>query len=253
MSLSEGVSNSTISGNLSPYNSTADGNRMKWGASSVMVMVILILTVLLSVPGNGAVIWVTGFKMKSKVQTVCFLNLAVTDLMYCLFLPFLMVQASQFLSDNIRNLPWVFIMPFMPLNAFASIYLLCLISIYRCLAITWPSVIWVVFIFGLPAVIMITCYAFVGWRLHGDRFVKSKKPVCLIMTAVTAFVICWLPITFYQPSPYGALNPLIYVFAGSDFRQVFRRSLFASLRLAFDEQELNGETQNRNLTSNRNI
>ncbi|XP_072102757.1 N-formyl peptide receptor 3-like [Mobula birostris] len=282
---------------------------MEWGAPSVMSMVILILTFLLGVPGNGAVIWVTGFKMKGNAHTVCFLNLAVANLTFCLFLPFLMADTTQLrVSESLS----VFIRSIMFLSVFASIYLLFLISIYRCLAILRPIwfqqhlsfacvrvtcfmvwitaiamclplffprylseriIIWTIFIFGLPSVIMITCYSLVGWRLHGNRFAKARKPIRLIVTAVSTFVICCLPVTLCTllrnfsesvsrdwliftealASFNSSLNPFVYVFASSNFRQVIRRSLFASLLLAFTEHELKGETQNRNPTSNTNV
>ncbi|XP_062891245.1 C3a anaphylatoxin chemotactic receptor-like [Mobula hypostoma] len=318
MSFSEGVPSSTLAGNLSSHNSTADGNRMEWGAPSVISMVIFTLTFLLGVPGNGAVIWVTGFKMKSKIHTVCFLNLALADLIYCLTLPFRMVNTSLSYSGHEAYFSWKFLGTLIFLNAAASIYLLSLISICRCLAITRPtwlqqnlSFTWVraacfgvwilafvmclpvlllrdlekemavlnpfcfVFIFCLPFVIMISCYSLVGWRLRGNRFVKSKKPVHLIITVVVTFMICWIPkvvcdlvSTLSTPIPRdwslftaalasfnSALNPLIYVFAGREFRQVFRHSLLASLRLALAEQRLELETlaQTRKLTSNANF
>ncbi|XP_062891248.1 C3a anaphylatoxin chemotactic receptor-like [Mobula hypostoma] len=307
MSLSEGVCNLTFTGNPCPNNFAAGGFRMEWRAPSVMTIVILIVTVLLGVPGNGAVIWVTGFKMKSNVWNVCFLNLAVADLIYCLCLPLYIILQLECVYF------WLLVLPTMFLVAFASLYLLCLISIYRCLAITRPiwfqqhlsipwvrvtcfvvwviaivifmlvilsrcffkcALIWVTFTFALPPlVIMIIFYALVGWRLQGARFAESRKPIRLIVTAIAAFMICWLPSVLYalishdcmlQPSDWyiltealasfnSALNPFIYVFASSDFRQVFRRSLFASLQLAFTEHEPKRETENRNPTSNTNV
>ncbi|XP_059805748.1 C3a anaphylatoxin chemotactic receptor-like [Hypanus sabinus] len=212
MSFSEGVTSSTLAGNLSSHNSTVDGNRMEWGATSVMTMVIFILTFLLGVPGNGAVIWVTGFKMKSKVHTVCFLNLALADLIYCLTLPFRMANISLFYSGYNAYFSMKIIGTLTFLNASASTYLLCLISICRCLAITrhrwfqqhlsltWIRVacfgvwilafvmylpvlllpdwtkeltvlepFWIVFIFVLPLLIMITSYSLVGFGLQGNR------------------------------------------------------------------------------------
>ncbi|XP_059805694.1 C3a anaphylatoxin chemotactic receptor-like [Hypanus sabinus] len=308
MSLSEGVYNSTITANLNHSNFIIDRDRKEWGEPFVMSMVIFILTVLLGVPGNGAVIWASGFKMKRTVHTVCYLNLAAADLMYCLSLPSRMVDIVLH-SEDADNFPSEFFASIMFLNGFASIYLLCLISIYRCLAITRPIwfrqhvslawvratcfVVWVISVmclpvfiirnlfktrlvlaalgFGPPFLIMITCYAVVGWRLQGDRFPKSRNPIRLIMIAVAAFVICWLPFclcallligiilsdwyrfTQALTSFNSAVNPLVYVFAGSNFRQVFKRSLLASLQQAFTEQELQGETPNRNPTSDRNV
>ncbi|XP_072884188.1 C3a anaphylatoxin chemotactic receptor-like [Hemitrygon akajei] len=318
MSFSEGVTSSTVTGNLSSHNSTDNGNRMEWGAPSVVSMVIFALTFLLGVPGNSAVIWVTGFKMKSKVHTVCFLNLALADLIYCLTLPFIMVNITMIYSGYKAYFSWNFIGSLTFLNASASIYLLCLISICRCLAITRPTwfqhhlslkwaraacfgvwilafvmrlpvlllrdwkkestvlePFWFVFIFGLPLLIMITSYSLVGFRLQGSRFAKSKKPVRLIITVVVTFMICWIPntvcdlvstfttlippdlslFTVALASFNSALNPLLYVFAGRKFHQVFRRSILASLHLAFAEQRLELETQSEtpNLTSNTNV
>ncbi|XP_062891255.1 C3a anaphylatoxin chemotactic receptor-like [Mobula hypostoma] len=311
-------SSSKLAGNLSSHNSTADGNRMEWGAPSVISMVIFTLTFLLGVPGNGAVIWVTGFKMKSKIHTVCFLNLALADLIYYLNLPFRMTNIFLSYSGHKTYFPWKFSGTLMFLNAAASIYLLCLISICRCLAITRPTwfqqhpsltwvrgacfgvwilafvmclpvlllqdlekeltvlePIWFVFIFGLPFVIMITCYCLVGWRLQGDRFFEYTKPVRLIITVVVVFMICWIPntvcdlvSTFSTPIPRdwslftvalasfnSALNPLLYIFAGREFRQVLKRSLLALLRLAFAEHslELESQAETRNLISNTNV
>ncbi|XP_072884087.1 N-formyl peptide receptor 3-like [Hemitrygon akajei] len=312
MSLSEGMSNSTLSETLPSYNYMDSELTIGLEALFVMSMVIFTLIVLLGVPGNGAVIWVTGFKMKSKAHTVCFLNLAAADLMHCLLLSFLIISFFVISSGYFMNINLPLWMSIMYLNAFASVYLLCLISIYRCLAVTRPIwfqqhlrlawvrvtcfVAWVIaiamwlailfswnlfntmpivmaFCFCPPFVIMVISYAVLGWRLHRERFAKSWKPIRLIVIAVAAFVICWLPfslcvlsIHFYITVPEGwfiffqalasfnsALNPLIYVFAGSDFRQVFKRSVFASLQLAFAEHELQGETPNRNPTSNRNV
>ncbi|XP_059805675.1 C3a anaphylatoxin chemotactic receptor-like [Hypanus sabinus] len=303
MSLSERMHNSTLTGNLPSYNFT------EWGAPSVMSMVVIILSILLGVPGNGAVIWVTGFKMKSKAHTVCFLNLAAADLMYCVLLPFLMITIPELQSRYINVQLCILIIY---INAIASVNLLCLISLYRCLAITRPIwfqqhlrlvwvrvtcfaawaiaiIMWLTIIFNLhsfstilivtalcfctPFVIMVISYALVAWRLHGKRFAQSWKPIRLIVIAVAAFVTCWLPcalcvllshfdiivpgewfrFTQALASFNSALNPLIYVFVGSDFRQVFKRSLFVSLQLAFAERELQGETPNHNPTSDTNV
>ncbi|XP_059814454.1 C3a anaphylatoxin chemotactic receptor-like [Hypanus sabinus] len=317
MSYSEGMTSSTLAGNLSSHNSMADGNRMEWGAPSVVSMVIFTLTVLLGVPGNGSVIWVTGFKMKSKVHTVCFLNLALADLIYCLTLPFRMANISLICFGDNAYFSMEFIRTLTFLNATASIYLLCLISICRCLAITRPSwfqqqlsltwargacfgiwilafamckpvlllqdwkeeltvlqPFWFVFIFGLPLLIMITSYSLVGCRLQENRFVKSKKSVCLIITVVITFMICWIPntvcnlVAIVKPIPpdlslftvalasfNSALNPLLYVFVGREFHQVFRRSILTSLHLALAEQRLESETQPQtpNLALNTNV
>ncbi|XP_072884190.1 C3a anaphylatoxin chemotactic receptor-like [Hemitrygon akajei] len=206
MSHSEGMYNSTLTGNLSSYNFTDSRFSMEWGARSVMSMVIIILSILLGVPGNGAVIWVTGFKMKSTAHTVFFLNLAAADLMYCLLLPFLTIHISEHYSGYFININVQLCISIMYLNAFACAFLLCLISIYRCLAVTRP--IWIQQHLRL-AWVRVTC--FVAW--------------VIAIAMWLAILFSWYRFTQALASFNSALNPLIYVFAGSDFRQIFKRSV----------------------------
>ncbi|XP_051864934.1 C3a anaphylatoxin chemotactic receptor-like [Pristis pectinata] len=297
--------NPTLGGNLSSSDSTPGNLGFQRPASVILSLIFYTISFLLGVPGNGAVVWVTGFKMKRNVHTVCFLNLAVADLTYCLTLP---LQLAGFSVESWRrdHLLQMFLLCAVNINMSSSIFLLTLISISRCLAVTRP--IWflqhlrlawvraacygawglafltclpyllspqifpylgikisaaflltrVVFTFCLPVVIMAACYLLICRELRWDRFAQSRKPVRLIVTVVAAFIVCWLPITvcrlflaFSQPVPLdliviafaiasfnSALNPLLYVFVGRDFRQVFRRSLAASLRLAFTEERV---------------
>ncbi|XP_051865074.1 C3a anaphylatoxin chemotactic receptor-like [Pristis pectinata] len=285
-------------------NSTHDFQDDLSPALSILSQILFFLSILLGVPGNGAVVWVTGFKMKRNVHTVCFLNLAVADLTYCLTLP---LQLAGFSVESWRrdHLLQMFLLCAVNLNMSSSIFLLTLISISRCLAVTRPiwfcqhlRLAWVraacfgawglafltclpiflswlidphlgdkacvslqvgraVFTFGLPVVIMASCYLLIARELRGKQFSKSRKPVVLIVTVVAAFIICWLPITvcrllrafqlvptlwmfftFHLASFNSALNPLLYVFVGRDVRQVFRRSPAATLRLAFADEEV---------------
>ncbi|XP_059805667.1 C3a anaphylatoxin chemotactic receptor-like, partial [Hypanus sabinus] len=288
---------------------------------SILSIFVYALTFLLGVPGNGAVIWVTGFKMKRSVNTVWFLNLAVADLTYCLSLPFQMahvVLGNSWPTDNVlcKLIPSAII-----LNMYASVFLLTMISIDRCLAVTRPIwsqtyrtlarvhvaclVAWglaflislptllirtvyidsefnlsyctlnytgtyfgdrtrevvevtrALFAFVLPFIIMAFCYLLIGQKLQRGKFAKTsktRKPVRLIAVVVAAFILCWLPYHIYgllhiiikHPMSWfwgnlsmglvslnSILNPILYVFVGRDFRQVFRRSLCTSLRLAF--------------------
>ncbi|KAI9532292.1 hypothetical protein NQZ68_033233 [Dissostichus eleginoides] len=87
---------------------------------------------------NGVVIWVTGFKMKKTVNTVWFLNLAVADFFFIAFLPLSVVYTAM-------NFHWPF-GKFMCklnstisfLNMFASVYILIVISVDRCVSVVWP-------------------------------------------------------------------------------------------------------------------
>ncbi|XP_072102539.1 C3a anaphylatoxin chemotactic receptor-like [Mobula birostris] len=107
-------------------------------ASTILSMITFAITFLLGVPGNSAVIWVTGFKIKSNVHSVCFLNLAVADLTFCLTLPFWMVNVAlrgSWVKDDIAFKLLLFCISF---NGSASVFLLTVISIFRCLSVTQP-------------------------------------------------------------------------------------------------------------------
>lgn len=106
-------------------------------ASCISVVVILALIFLLGFIGNGLVIWISGFKMKKTINTTWYLSLAISDFVFCAFLPL-----------NIANMvmeTWVFgrylcklIPSIMFLNMFSSIFLLVVISIDRCVSVMFP-------------------------------------------------------------------------------------------------------------------
>ncbi|XP_051900468.1 C3a anaphylatoxin chemotactic receptor-like [Pristis pectinata] len=264
MSLSEDLSNSTLGGNFSSNDSTPGNFRIQCRATSIVPVIIFVLTVLLGVPGNGAVTWVMGFKVKRSVHTVCFLNLAVADLTYCRlpplpggllpakFLPQKLLPLDQHLS-----LAWVRAVCF---GAWGLAFLMCLPEllmeqIYPYFGDKTRGVLeltWAVFVFGLPIVLMAACYLLIGRKLHGDKLAKSRKPVRLMVTKTHSLYHLLAPLHCLPPcqgrlqtrslgldilhhQPGLLQQPLLYVFIGRNFRQVFRRSLAASLRLAFAE------------------
>ncbi|KAK1894848.1 Chemokine-like receptor 1 [Dissostichus eleginoides] len=105
---------------------------------NTMSLVIYCLTFVLGVLGNGVVIWVTGFKMKKTVNTVWFLNLAIADFLFTAFLPLTVVKMAL-------NYHWPFgkfmcklSITMNLLNIFASVYILMVISVDRCVSVVWP-------------------------------------------------------------------------------------------------------------------
>ncbi|XP_059805488.1 C3a anaphylatoxin chemotactic receptor-like [Hypanus sabinus] len=218
------------------------------------------ITFLLGVPGNSAVIWVTGFKMERDVHTMCFLYLAVADLTYCLTLPFWMVNVALRGTWLRIDIPYILLLCSIVFNGKIEPY-------YGPMTWEMMRVSWSIFIFVDPVEIMTACCASIGWRLHRDKFNKSRKPFCIIMTVVAAFIASWLPLhscsfamLFFSywvmdwndiavalACFNSALNPFLYAFCGRDFRRVFRRSLITSLRLAFHEEdpEMQNDTPNQ--------
>ncbi|XP_059112868.1 C3a anaphylatoxin chemotactic receptor [Peromyscus eremicus] len=138
----------------------------------IISMVILILTCLLGLPGNGLVLWVAGLKMKRTVNTVWFLHLTLADFLCCLSLPFS-------LAHLILQGHWpygLFLCKLIPsiivLNMFASVFLLTAISLDRCLMVHKP--IW----------------------CQNHRNVRTAFAICACVWVV-AFVMC-VPVFVYR-------------------------------------------------------
>ncbi|XP_038637377.1 C3a anaphylatoxin chemotactic receptor-like [Scyliorhinus canicula] len=297
---------------------------------SILAIAIYVITFLVGIPGNAAVIWVTGCKMKRTVNSVWFLNLAVADLAYCCSLPFQIANTVTFNHWPTDVLLCKLIPSAIVLNMAASVFILSAVSVDRCLAITRP--IWsqrrrtvgaariacagawllallmclptllhrsilkypdlglsycsynysqapfgqrtkqvvevsrVLVVFALPFLLMAACYLLIALKVRRARFAKSRKPIRLIAVVVAAFFACWLPYHVFGlmqafnshsvalrwdyaavglASVNSALNPILYVFMGRDFRQRFRRSLASSLRLAFSEDLTQSVTSSR--------
>ncbi|XP_065136006.1 C3a anaphylatoxin chemotactic receptor-like [Paramisgurnus dabryanus] len=102
---------------------------------------IYVVTLVIGVIGNGLVIFVTGYKMKTTVNSIWFLNLAIADFIFIMFLVYKIAFAFDekifwhFTQLMMACLDIVFV-----LNMFASVFFLTVISLDRCLC-TW-FVVW---------------------------------------------------------------------------------------------------------------
>ncbi|XP_029960480.1 chemokine-like receptor 1 [Salarias fasciatus] len=106
-------------------------------AFCVILLVLSAVIFLLGFCGNALVIWISGFKMKKTVNTTWYLSLAISDFVFCVFLPFSI--ANMAMED------WVFgyymckfASAVMFLNMFSSIFLLVVISVDRCVSVVFP-------------------------------------------------------------------------------------------------------------------
>ncbi|XP_049743911.1 chemerin-like receptor 2 isoform X2 [Elephas maximus indicus] len=97
------------------------------------------LAFVLGIPGNAIVIWFTGFKWKKTVATLWFLNLAIADFIFVLFLPL-------YISYVAMNFHWPFGIwlckanSFIAqLNMFASVFFLTVISLDRYVHLVHPA------------------------------------------------------------------------------------------------------------------
>lgn len=101
----------------------------------ILSIVCYSITFITGVIGNGLVIWVASYKMKS-VNSVWFLNLAIADLICNLALPLRISQWAWETYSERRVCKLA--MSVMLINMFSSVYFLTVISIDRCVSIMWP-------------------------------------------------------------------------------------------------------------------
>ncbi|XP_038568457.1 chemokine-like receptor 1 [Micropterus salmoides] len=103
-----------------------------------MSLIIYCLAFVLGVLGNGVVIWMTGFKMKKTVNTVWFLNLAVADFLFTAFLPLSVTYLALKFHWPFGKFMCKLNSTVSLLNIFASVYILMVISVDRCVSVVWP-------------------------------------------------------------------------------------------------------------------
>ncbi|XP_053123442.1 chemerin-like receptor 1 [Hemicordylus capensis] len=104
----------------------------------IVSMVIYSLAFVLGVIGNGLVIFITGFRMKRTVNTVWFLHLAIADFAFTLFLPLSVAYAALGFHWPFGRAMCKINSALAFLNLYASVYLLMVISIDRCLSVRFP-------------------------------------------------------------------------------------------------------------------
>ncbi|KAM8853524.1 C5a anaphylatoxin chemotactic receptor 1 [Synchiropus picturatus] len=93
---------------------------------------------LLGVPGNALVVWVTGFCMPRSVTCLWFLNLALADLLCCLSLPLLMVPLAHDDHWPFGPLACKLVKPAIYVMMLCSVLQLVLISLDRWMLVSRP-------------------------------------------------------------------------------------------------------------------
>lgn len=104
----------------------------------IVALVSYGLVVLLGVPGNALVVWVTGFCMPRSVTSLWFLNLALADLLCCLSLPLLMVPLAHDDHWHFGPLACTLVKGLFYLVMYCSVLQLVLISVDRWMLVTKP-------------------------------------------------------------------------------------------------------------------
>ena len=101
----------------------------------MITLVLYCVIFVLGVTGNGLVIYVTGFKMKTTVNSIWFLNLALADFLFTLFLIFNIISLSLNYEWPFGDFLCKFTSLVQVITMFVSIFLLTAISFDRCLTV----------------------------------------------------------------------------------------------------------------------
>ncbi|XP_016417737.1 C3a anaphylatoxin chemotactic receptor-like [Sinocyclocheilus rhinocerous] len=198
---------------------------------NVFLSCIFIATFVVGLIGNGLVIFLTGCRMKTTVNSIWFLNLAIADFIFMLSSIIDLLSAlGQWQSQLMTH---IFFMT-LTLNLFASIFFLVVISLDRCLCtwmVVWAQnkrtslkakiiciIVWVSSIgcsipffnvhmftrvslityeftvgFLIPFLIIATSYIAIGVRIKRLKRVKQLRSFRVIITIILAFFLCWFP------------------------------------------------------------
>ncbi|XP_005438398.2 mas-related G-protein coupled receptor member H-like [Falco biarmicus] len=109
--------------------------------TDVAVDIVTLLICLCGLVGNGAVLWLLGFRIRRNPITVYILNLAVADFTFLLFM---VTSGLLYMMENIScftAVPLVYLRSLFLLSLFSynmGLYLLTAISIERCVSILCP-------------------------------------------------------------------------------------------------------------------
>ncbi|XP_072282541.1 C3a anaphylatoxin chemotactic receptor-like [Pyxicephalus adspersus] len=133
--------------------------------SKVLIITCFCVAFIVGILGNGLVIWIAGFKLKT-VSAVWFVNLAIVDFLFCISLPFRI--SVWLMSDDGRLYLLIPNFAALYINSVISVLFLTVISIDRCVSIMWPlwakvhrtqklAKICSVFIWIVPTFVTITC------------------------------------------------------------------------------------------------
>nr|XP_055053120.1 formyl peptide receptor 2-like [Misgurnus anguillicaudatus] len=124
--------------NTTPNNTVAN---QILSSTDILKISIYLVILIMGVIGNGLVIFVTGYKMKTTVNSIWFLNLAMADFVFDFSLIINIIVTFNKFVWPFSDLMCKFTSLVAVLNMFASIFLLTAISLDRCLC-TW-IIVWV--------------------------------------------------------------------------------------------------------------
>ncbi|CAM4555516.1 unnamed protein product [Leuciscus chuanchicus] len=166
---------------LSAVNGTNATQMEAFSSFEIFNICIYFVVFALGIVGNGLVIFVTGYKMKTTVNSIWFLNLAIADFIFILIIILYIVTAFNKMAWHFGDFLCKFVSFVAVLNMFASIFLLTAISLDRCLS-TWVIV----------------------WAQNKRTLVKARI-ICAFVWVLS--ILCSIPFVIYR---YVNNNRCIY-------------------------------------------
>ncbi|CAN9504874.1 unnamed protein product [Ophioblennius macclurei] len=191
--------------------------QLNFGSSqSSLTQVLVAINIMISViglGGNSLVIWICGCKMKMKVTTTWYISLAISNVLFCTFLPlevFYMITSHWPFGQLLCKLTSSALF----LNMYSSVFILVLISTDRCVMILFP--VWshnhrtvrkafgiVALMWLLSALLTLPSLIFRQTKVHGaviqchTGYMGDAKHKAVVLTRfICGFLIPFLVIVF---------------------------------------------------------
>lgn len=233
-------------GNETDDSSGTDHVNFGLSESPVLTHILVAVNIIIStigLVGNSLVIWICGCKMKRTVITTWYISLAISDFLFCAFLPlevFYMITSHWPFGLLLCKLTSSVLF----LNMYSSVFLLVLISMDRCIMISFP--VWshnhrrvrkafgvVLLMWFLSALLTLPSLIFRQTKVHGlvtqchtnyvdhstHRAVVLTRFICGFLIPFLMIVICCSVLAFKMSrltmkstKPYKVMAALILSF-----------------------------------------
>ncbi|XP_072310078.1 chemerin-like receptor 1 [Eucyclogobius newberryi] len=234
------------SNNETEYNTTNGGEFEFTGTQTALTPVLVTVNIIIFVcglGGNSLVIWICGWKMKKTVITIWYISLAISNCLFCAFLP---MQVSYMIT---LHWPFGLLMckltsSVLFLNMYCSVFVLVLISIDRCVMVSfpvwsqnhrrpWKALLIVAMVWMLSALLTIPSMIYRHITVHGSitqcysnykvashhKAVAQTRFICGFVIPFLIIVICGIVlgvqlknVTLKSAKPYKILSALICSF-----------------------------------------
>ncbi|OCT73304.1 formyl peptide receptor 2 [Xenopus laevis] len=135
VSLSLDFENGTAEGNVFLEDSV---NEDIFRLMQIICTICYSLSFILGIVDNGLVIWIAGFKMSKRVNSIWFLNLAIADFVFDIFFPFLITETAMEGRWPFGQIMCKVIFTVLHLNMYVSTFFLVIISVDRCISVWCP-------------------------------------------------------------------------------------------------------------------